>query len=107
MRRRKTGFPPIPTKPYFTTAEVCRLCRVKPHVLLLWETRFAQLQGVERQGKRRRYKQSDVALVRSIYRLLYVERLTIRGARGRLAAETSSHDHIADELRIILNALQS
>ena len=33
-------FPPIPSKKYFSIAEVSTLCGVKPHVLRYWESEF-------------------------------------------------------------------
>ena len=80
---RKSDLPAIPGKRYFTIREVSELCMVKTHVLRYWEQEFTQLSPTRR-GNRRYYRQEDVCLVREIRHLLYEQRFTIDGARGRL-----------------------
>jgi DNA-binding transcriptional MerR regulator len=58
------------------------------HILRYWETRFPQLRPLQRAGKRRYYRPSDVALVRRIDRLLNHEGYTIRGVQKLLDAKT-------------------
>ena len=85
---RTSDLPAIPGKRYFTIGEVSELCMVKTHVLRYWEQEFVQLSPVRR-GNRRYYRQEDVHLVRKIRHLLYEQRFTIDGARGRLKRSVS------------------
>ena len=80
--------PPIPAKRYFTISEVAKLCAIKPHILRYWEQQFPQLNPIKRRGNRRYYRHHELALIRQIRQLLYVEGFTISGARNRLAIDT-------------------
>ncbi|MSQ54450.1 MAG: MerR family transcriptional regulator [Betaproteobacteria bacterium] len=90
--RKRTDFPPIPAKRYFTIGEVSELCGVKPHVLRYWEQEFTQLKPVKRRGNRRYYQHHEVLLIRRIRELLYEEGFTISGARNRLDHSASTTD---------------
>lgn len=92
--------PPIPSKRYFTIGEVSELCAVKPHVLRYWEQEFPQLKPVKRRGNRRYYQRHDVALIRQIRTLLYVDGFTISGARNKLVIEPNMDD-AAQRLQVI------
>ena len=74
----------IPDKPFFKIGEAARLCAVKPYVLRYWETEFASLRPQKTRSKQRLYRPKDVELLLKIRHLLYDERFTIEGARGRL-----------------------
>ncbi len=75
----------VQSKQYYKIGEVARLAQVNCSVLRFWETEFAVLSPIKSRSGQRRYTQSDVELVLAIKRLLYEEKLTIAGARGRLA----------------------
>ncbi len=57
---------------------------VPKSVLRFWETKFHQLKPTRSNGGQRFYRQDDIALVRGIYVLLYIEGYTIRGVQKML-----------------------
>jgi DNA-binding transcriptional MerR regulator len=67
---------------------------VQPYVLRSWEAEFADLGVAKTQGGPRVYRRVDVERVLRIKHLLFVEGLTLAGARRRLQDEqpTSSPD---------------
>lgn len=112
----------LPDKQYFKIGEVARIATVQSSVLRFWETEFEMLRPVKSRAGQRLYSRSDVQLILAIKHLLYVDKLTIAGARNRLAhcvranAENVDADSIAernqrilheirDELRSIKNSL--
>src|SRR3954470_17967919 len=74
----------LPDKPYFKIGEAARLCAVKPYVLRYWETEFKSIRPQKTKSQQRLYRKKDVELLLRIRHLLYDERYTIEGARGRL-----------------------
>ncbi len=54
---------------------------VPQHVLRFWETRFTQVRPVKRAGGRRFYRPEDVALLKGIRSLLYLDGYTIKGVQ--------------------------
>ncbi len=69
----------------YKIGEVAKLTGLKPFVLRYWETEFPQLAPVRTQKGQRLYSDEQLALVLRIKTLLYEEKLTIDGARRRLA----------------------
>jgi len=71
----------------YKAAEVCELLQVQPYVLRSWEKEFP---GIGVRGKSadgpRLYRQSDVEHVQRIKQLVFVEGLTVAGARRKLEA---------------------
>jgi DNA-binding transcriptional MerR regulator len=77
----------IPNRPVFRAQEVCELAEVQPYVLRTWEAEFPDL-GVAKSGSGPRvYRRADVARVLRIKHLLFVDGLTLAGARRRLSEE--------------------
>ena len=111
------NLPQIPEKKYFTIGEVSKLCDIKPHVLRYWEKVFSQLKPNTRKGKRRYYQIHEIAFIREIRDLLYVQKFTINGAKRKVEAikpdliDTSDFSknskYMIDELREILIYLES
>ncbi len=64
-----------------TISEASALIEVPPHVLRFWEGKFTSLRPLKRSGGRRYYRPDDIALLRRIRQLLYVDGFTIRGAQ--------------------------
>ncbi|MGF1500669.1 MAG: MerR family transcriptional regulator [Paracoccaceae bacterium] len=64
-----------------TISEVSTELGVPQHVLRFWETRFAQLKPMKRNGGRRLYRPDHLALLRGIKALLYEDGLTIKGVQ--------------------------
>jgi DNA-binding transcriptional MerR regulator len=74
----------IPEKPFFKIGEAARICGVKPYVLRYWETEFRSLRPQKTTSQQRLYRRKDVEQLLRIRELLYDQRFTIEGARGRL-----------------------
>ncbi len=81
--------PPAPGRPsagksaqaFRTISEVADDLGLPQHVLRFWETRFAQVKPMKRNGGRRLYRPDHVALLRGIKALLYDDGLTIKGVQ--------------------------
>jgi DNA-binding transcriptional MerR regulator len=73
-------------------ADVCQIAQVQPYVLRTWEAEFPDL-GQQTAGGPRIYGRADVERVLRIRELVYVEGLTLAGARRRL--EESAPDAAA------------
>ena len=71
-------------KKYYSIAEVAELCKVKAHTLRFWEKEFKDLQPITRKGSRRYYQNDDIELIKQIHSLLYLEGMTIAGAKRNL-----------------------
>lgn len=64
-----------------TISEVSEDLDLPQHVLRFWETRFAQVKPMKRNGGRRLYRPDNVALLRGIKALLYDDGMTIKGVQ--------------------------
>lgn len=64
-----------------TISEVSAELGVPQHVLRFWETRFAQVRPMKRNGGRRLYRPDHLALLRGIRALLYDDGMTIKGVQ--------------------------
>jgi len=77
----------IPNRSLFRQPEVCDIASIQPYMLRSWEAEFPDL-GVSRtQGGPRVYRRADVERVLRLKHLLFVEGLTLAGARRRLLEE--------------------
>lgn len=72
----------------YKIGEVAGLTGLKPFVLRYWETEFPQLTPVRTKKGQRLYTDEHLDLIVRIKSLLYEEKLTIDGARRRLAGTT-------------------
>lgn len=79
MRRER-----IARREYFSIGEVCELTGLKPHVLRYWETQFRELRPSKNRAGNRVYRAREIKIVELVKHLLYDEKYTIDGARGRL-----------------------
>jgi DNA-binding transcriptional MerR regulator len=77
----------IPNRSLFKPAEVCDVTQIQPYVLRSWETEFPEL-GIVRNGTRV-YRRQDVERVLRIKHLVFVEGLTLAGARRRLEEDAA------------------
>jgi DNA-binding transcriptional MerR regulator len=66
---------------------VAELTGVPPYVLRYWESEFKLLRPRKSHAGQRVYRKPDIELILRIRRLLYEERLTLEGAKRRLAQE--------------------
>jgi DNA-binding transcriptional MerR regulator len=102
-------------KMFYSIREVSDILGVRDYVLRYWETEFPQISPKKGRGGRRMYVNEDIALLKRIYNLLYVQKYTIDGARKILSKEGSSNaasnlpeklQEIKRELEEILGLLQ-
>ena len=77
----------IPNRSLFRPPEVCEIAKVQPYVLRSWEAEFPDLGVAKTEGGPRVYRRADVERVLRLKHLLYVEGLTLAGARRRLSEE--------------------
>jgi len=77
----------IPNRPVFRAQEVCDIADVQPYVLRSWEAEFPDLGVTKSAGAPRMYRKSDVERVLRLKHLLFVDGLTLAGARKQLASE--------------------
>lgn len=75
----------LPEKRYMKIGEVSRLTSLNSSVLRFWETEFEQLNPSKSRSGQRLYTRDDLELILKIRHLLYREKLTIAGAKTRIA----------------------
>ena len=73
-----------------TISEVSALLDVPQHVLRFWESKFFSLRPLQRSGGRRYYRPDDVAVLRRIKQLLYVDGFTIKGAQKLVRSKAAA-----------------
>jgi DNA-binding transcriptional MerR regulator len=78
---------PAAEKLYYRIGEVEEATGVPAYVLRYWESEFKLLRPKKNPAGQRVYRQRDVDLIKRIKTLLYDERLTLEGAKKRLASE--------------------
>lgn len=104
-----------------TISEVADDLHIPQHVLRFWETKFPQVKPLKRGGGRRYYRPDDIALLRRISDLLYIQGYTIKGVQrllreggGKLSddipppapEEKAGSDHIeTDDLQLAMPGL--
>jgi DNA-binding transcriptional MerR regulator len=76
--------------------QVARQLGVEPYVLRFWEEEFPQLQAARTAKGQRYYTEEHVHLLERIRHLLYVEKLTIKGARRKLDDAEAAYAPLAD-----------
>ena len=67
-----------------TISEVADELHIPQHVLRFWETKFPQVKPLKRGGGRRYYRPGDLALLKRISDLLYIQGYTIKGVQRLL-----------------------
>ena len=77
----------IPNRSLFRQPEVCEIAQVQPYVLRSWEAEFPDLGVAKIEGGPRVYRRADLEFVLRIKHLLFVEGLTLAGARRKLIDE--------------------
>ena len=88
--------------------QVARRLGVEPYVLRFWEEEFPQLTAARTSKGQRYYTEEHVRVLEQIRHLLYVEKLTIKGARQKLEGAASVRaplDAIRRELQEIRRLL--
>ena len=97
----------IPDKLFFKIGEVAGLLAVRPSVLRYWETEFESLAPGKSRSGQRLYTRKDVELVFEIKQLLYIEKVTIEGARRRINSRAKKGIIEADNIRRVLAEIRS
>ena len=78
--------------------EVSRLTSLNSSVLRFWETEFSQLRPLKSRSGQRLYTRENLELILAIRQLLYQEKLTIAGAKNRIAKSVVAKEHcLVDE----------
>ena len=77
----------IPKRALFKASEVCEIAGVQPYVLRSWESEFPDLGVSKSTGGPRIYRRADVERVLRLKHLLFVDGLTLAGARRRMGEE--------------------
>ena len=77
----------IPNRSLFRQPEVCEIARIQAYVLRSWEAEFPDLGVAKTEGGPRVYRRVDVERVLRLKHLLFVEGLTLAGARRKIAEE--------------------
>lgn len=75
-------------KLYYKIGEIAEILNVNTSVLRFWETQFETLSPSKTKTGQRLYSRRDFELIKDIYRLLYVQKLTIAGAKSRLSIKS-------------------
>jgi DNA-binding transcriptional MerR regulator len=104
------GEPEKKQKLFYKIGEVSRLTGLESYVLRFWETEFPDLHPRKNTGRQRLYTDKDIEVVFKIKKMLYVEGLTIPGARKRLSSRIEGKaliERVRKELRGVLTLLQS
>ena len=65
-----------------TIREVSQELNLPQHVLRFWEKKFSYIKPMTRGGGRRYYRPSDIQLLKSIHKLLYIDKYTISGVQN-------------------------
>jgi DNA-binding transcriptional MerR regulator len=78
----------IPNRSLFRQPEVCEIAQVQPYVLRSWEAEFPELGVAKTEGGPRVYRRADLEFVLRIKHLLFVEGLTLAGARRKLLEQS-------------------
>lgn len=77
----------IPNRPVFRATEVCEIAQVQGYVLRSWEAEFPDLGFAKTPSSPRMYRRSDVQRVLQLKHLLFVDGLTLAGARRKLGED--------------------
>jgi DNA-binding transcriptional MerR regulator len=87
----------IPNRAVFRSQEVCEIAEVQAYVLRSWEAEFPELGMSKSPEGPRVYRRADVERVLRLKHLLFVDGLTLAGARKQMALEGSASPDPSDE----------
>jgi len=91
-------------KLYYKIGEVADILNINTSVLRFWESQFDTLSPSKTRTGQRIYSQRDFEKIKEIYRLLYVQKLTIAGAKSRLALKKKEKENSeAEPTELILH----
>jgi len=104
----------IPDKLFFKIGEVAKIVSLRPSVLRYWELEFEVLKPTKSRAGQRLYTKKDIELIVEIKKLLYAEKLTIEGARKKIAGSvkkskpvsTGEEEGSSDRIRNVLSEVR-
>ena len=79
----------IPDKLYFKIGEVSSITGVEPYILRYWESEFKLVKPYRTKSNQRLYRRKDVETIIKIKEMLYVEKLTIAGAKKKIKVNSA------------------
>ena len=82
------------SRTWLKASDVCDRAQVQPYVLRTWEMEFTDLGVAKTPGGPRLYRPSDLERVLRIKQLVFVEGLTLAGARRKLEEERRPADEL-------------
>lgn len=94
-------------KRYFRIGEVSRIIGVEPYVLRYWESEFPQIRPGRADSNQRTYQKKDLEIILEIKNLLYEEKMTLEGAKKRLARKEFPHDPSWQEQEQVLKDIKA
>jgi DNA-binding transcriptional MerR regulator len=94
----------IPNRSLFRQPEVCEIAQVQPYVLRTWEAEFPDLGVTKTEGGPRVYRRADLEFVLRIKHLLFVDGLTLAGARRKLLEEQPNAQTVSEGLEELLGS---
>jgi DNA-binding transcriptional MerR regulator len=94
----------IPNRSLFRQPEVCEIAQVQPYVLRTWEAEFPELGVKKTEAGPRVYRRADLEFVLRIKHLLFVEGLTLAGARRKLIDERPAAESVSEGLDELLGS---
>ena len=93
----------IPNRAVFRSQEVCEIAEVQAYVLRSWEAEFPDLGMSKSADGPRVYRRADVERVLRLKHLLFVDGLTLAGARKQMALEGNAPE-ARDEADVVVDA---
>jgi len=88
----------------FRSQEVCEIAEVQAYVLRSWEAEFPDLGMSKSADGPRIYRRADVERVLRLKHLLFVDGLTLAGARKQMALEGSTARDASDQSDVVVDA---
>jgi DNA-binding transcriptional MerR regulator len=92
-------------KLYYKIGEIAEILNINTSVLRFWETQFDTLAPNKTRTGQRIYSQQDLEQIEEIYRLLYVQKLTIAGARSRIYLERKAKNRAGNDPAELLQSI--
>ena len=94
----------IPNRAVFRSQEVCEIAEVQAYVLRSWEAEFPDLGMSKSPDGPRVYRRADVERVLRLKHLLFVEGLTLAGARKQMVLEGATAPEASDDREVVVDA---
>jgi len=93
----------LKNKIYYNIGEVSKAFNVNSSLLRFWEKEFEELNPKKKTNGIRKYSQKDINLLKKIYHLLKVEKLTIQGAKKNLNLESKEFKNDKEIIQKLIN----